>query len=81
MWLQYGRDSYSWSYCWKRTSQNGAREDQDHQSMENTYESQGHQKFPRVHKLLPKIYLKLQSYSKTIEWTQRQERMDIEQRT
>ena len=46
--------------------------------MKDTYKGQRHRKFLGVRKLLLKIYLKLQSYSKTIKQTQRQERMDIE---
>ena len=46
--------------------------------MEDIYKSQRHRKLPGVYKLLSKIYSKLQLYSKTIEWTQRQEGMNME---
>ena len=67
MQLQYRRNSYTWSYCWKKTSQNGARENQGHQRMENTYKNQGCQKFPRVCKFLLKIHSEFQLYDKTIK--------------
>ena len=46
--------------------------------MENTYKSQRCRKFPGVHKLLSKIYLKFQLYSKTTEWIKKKEEMDME---
>ena len=46
--------------------------------MEDTNESQGCRKFPRIHKLLPEIYPELQSYSKTIKQIKSEERMDME---
>ena len=81
MWLQYGRNFNTRSNHWKKTSQDGTRKDQGSQEMENTDESQGHRKFPRICKLLQKIYLELQSYGKAIKRVKGKERMDMEQRT
>ena len=75
MQLQYGRNSNTRSNCWKRTSQDGTRKDQGSQGMENANESQRHRKFPRICKLLQRIYSKLQLYSKTIKQVEREKGM------
>jgi len=49
--------------------------------VEDTDKSQGCGKFPQVRKLLPMIYSKLQPYSKTIERTKRQERLEMRRGT
>ena len=49
--------------------------------MENTDESQRYRKLLRIHKLLQKIYSKLQSHGKTIKQIEEKEGMDMEQRT
>ena len=67
MQLQYRRNSNTRSNYWKRTSQDGTRKNQGSQGVENTNESQRHRKLSRIHKLLQKIYSKLQSYGKTIK--------------
>ena len=59
MQLQYERNSNTRINCWKRTSQDGTRKDQDSQEIENADESQRCRKFPKICELLQKIYSKL----------------------
>ena len=81
MWFQHRRDSNLRSHSWKKTSQNGAREDHSSKEMEDSNKGQGCRKFPWICEFLLMLYLELQSYSKAIEWTEGQERMEMGWRT
>ena len=65
--LQHGGNPYTRSSSWERTSQNGTRKNKGSKGMENTDESQGRRKFPRIRQFLPTVHLQLQSYRKTIK--------------
>ena len=67
MQFQHGRNPYSRSYCGKGRNQDRIGEDKGSKRMEDTDESKGYGKFPRVRKLLSMIYPKLQLHGKTIE--------------
>ena len=77
IWLQHRGNLYSRSHSREGTGQDGTRKDKSSKGAEDTNKSQGCRKFPRVRKLLPMIYPKLQLYSKAIEWTKRQEGLEI----
>ena len=49
--------------------------------MEDSNEGQGYGKFPWICKFLLTLYSELQSYSKTVKWTEGQERVEIGGRT
>ena len=75
--LQYKRNSNTWSYHWKRTSQDEARKDQGNQEIEGTYKNQRCGEFSRICKFLLKIHPKFQLYSKTTEQIERKKGMDM----
>jgi len=69
--LQHGGNPYPRSHSREGTGQDGTRKDKSSEGVEDTNKSQGCRKFPRVRKLLPTIYPKLQPYSKAIEQTKK----------
>ena len=75
--LQHEGDPYPRSDSWKRTSQNGTREDKGSKRMENTNEDQRCRKFPWICQFLPTIHSQPQSYRKTIKRTERKKGMEI----
>ena len=75
--LQYEGNSYPRSGGWERTSQNVTRKNKGSKGMENTDESQGRRKFPRIRQFLPTFHSQLQPHSKTIERIKGQERMEM----
>ena len=74
--LQHGGNSYPRSGSWKRTSQNGTRENKGSKRMENTNKDQGRQKFPRIHQFLLTVYSQLQPYCKAIKQIEGQKGME-----
>ena len=79
--LQYGVNPYPRSHSREGTGQDRTRKDKSSEEVEDTDKIQGCGKFPWVRKLLPMIYSKLQPYSKTIERTKRQERLEMRRGT
>ena len=75
--LQHEGNPYPRSDSWKRTSQNGTRENKGSKRTENTDEDQRCRKFPRICQFLLMIHLQLQSYRKTIKRTERKKEMKI----
>ena len=75
--LQYGENPYPRSDSWKRTSQNGTREDKGGKRMENTDQDQGRRKFPWIRQFLPTVHSQLQSYRKTIKRVERKKGMKM----
>jgi len=67
MQLQHGGNSHSRDHCKKGTNQDRTGEDKGSKRIEDTNESKGREKFPRVHKLLLIIHPKLQLHDKAIE--------------
>ena len=79
--LQHGRNPHPRSNSWKRTSQDGTREDKGSERMENTNKSQRCQEFPQIRQFLLMVHPQLQSHSKAIEQAKGQEGMEMGGRT
>ena len=63
--LQHGGNSNPRGYCGQRTDQNGTREDQSSEGIENTQKSKRRGEFPGLCKFLQMLYPKLQPYRQT----------------
>ena len=81
MWLQHRGNSYIRGNSWKRTGQNEIGKDKGSERVEDTDKDQRCGELSWICKLLSTLYSKLQSYSKTTKWAERQEGLKIGRRT
>ena len=81
MWLQHKGNSHIRSNSWKGTGQNGTGKEKSSKRVKDTDKDQRYKKLPWVCKLLLTFYSKLQSYSKTTKWAERQKGLEMGRRT
>ena len=80
MWFQHGRNPHIKGNSWQRIGQNRIRKDKSSERVEDIDKDQRHGELSWICKLLSMLYSKLQSYSKTIKWAERQEELEMERR-